>query len=770
MSLTLNNNISSMKPGDYVWCKYTVPTSGSIGYFSDFITKLDSDVSSNLIPVASSATSDGYFKFIFVGYDNQDRMKLIADRNIQHSISWDTLNSSGIIDEINFNKLKLTYNKLSATEVYKSTGVLTTNLVDGIIPTNGENWMIDLRYGPYVDISILDIKHISKITVNWGSNSWGNCYPIKTMAFQGSNDGINFEDIILLSGDNGIGVSGNIATFPSFSNGTTLSVFCDCNYKIIRFKPLSSFNGTYGSIIEIGIYDSCPDLINQNTGSANIRLLIGGTSATDIDNEWDQIIVNSTLNNTIVAGDNNIWNWNGINSMTSTTKPTTNYKIIRGNTSVNYSAVISSGTSLTSATLGFRPVLLIQLQSIPIFSGGLLSSSIHNQDAILTGSISNADGSSNKIQYKISLNDNQIYPTSGYTDLVTPLLSINYTIPNSLLTNMNNKITIAMNNEINKINTQDFYVTLYNNIPNGILSLSNTTTHSDNIELTGNISDSDSDKISYRILINDIEKLPWSGFVNDPYIDYTILNKDLNIGNNIIKVEYKDNYQSIGLGSWTNAITKTNNTSIINVQYINGSIVGAITDPDSDLIQYKLLINNKQVYPLNDYTEFEQVANVNYQINRNDILINKSNIVTIVAQDNFGGYITQDISFIGNYVGLMFMDENQEFYSTDIGELLKYLDFGTITLGQITDPIKILVQNKYGFKIKDINLFASNTLPNVSIELSKEENPFIATDNLILEKEYAINEIDYFYIRLNTSISANSVNGEFKIYAKATPI
>lgn len=106
MPLTLNNDLRNLKIGDYVWCKYTVTTSGQVGVFSDFATKTDAEVSGQLIPATSSATPNGYFRFICVDKDHLGRWKLIADRNIQHSISWDTLNSEGMTNtgrEVNLN-------------------------------------------------------------------------------------------------------------------------------------------------------------------------------------------------------------------------------------------------------------------------------------------------------------------------------------------------------------------------------------------------------------------------------------------------------------------------------------------------------------------------------------------------------------------------------------------------------------------------------------------------------------------------------------------
>lgn len=211
MPLTLNNDLKNLKIGDYVWCKYTVTTSGQIGVFSDFATKTDTDVTGQLIPATSSATPNGYFRFICVDKDYLGRWKLVADRNIQHSVSWDILNSEGM--------------------------------------TN---------------------------------------------------------------------------------TGREIS-------------------------------------LNLNNYKFTIRLLSGGINSSDIDNEWTRYIVNSTLNGAITAGDNNVWNWSGIYSWTSSTSSSyaSSVRVIRGYSANNtWTVPIVSGTpqttSYSASSVGFRPVLLIK--------------------------------------------------------------------------------------------------------------------------------------------------------------------------------------------------------------------------------------------------------------------------------------------------------------------------------------------------------------------------------------------------------------------------
>lgn len=190
-----NKTNFNMDIGDSISCEYTANTN-TFGTFANLgkATKPE-------IPVTSSNAPDGTFYWIMVGHDSQGRIKLVADRNIQHSISWDALNTAGVAS--------------------------------------------------------------------------GSGLPIK----------IDNKDCI-------------------------------------------------------------------------VRLLTGGINANDKNNEWDKIICESTLNDIIVAGDNNIWNKNQIYSWTSTVPTNASVRIVRGGSATNWNN--SNTSNSTSNVLGFRPVLLVE--------------------------------------------------------------------------------------------------------------------------------------------------------------------------------------------------------------------------------------------------------------------------------------------------------------------------------------------------------------------------------------------------------------------------
>jgi len=201
LGLTIKSNVTFMSLGDCIPCRYTA-SSGVVGTFSELGTCVASE-----IPTTGTATPDGLFYFIHCGFDSRDRIKLIPDRNLQTTISWDTINTTGIL----------------------------------------------------------------------------------------SNKNIDF---------------------------------------------------------------------SSEEFSSTIKGITGGTAlvTSDWDDEWDKIIVSSTLNGLITAGNDSVWHWAGIASWTSSTGTTSANRVLRGNASViTTNAPTGLVSSSALATNGFRPMLLIKI-------------------------------------------------------------------------------------------------------------------------------------------------------------------------------------------------------------------------------------------------------------------------------------------------------------------------------------------------------------------------------------------------------------------------
>ncbi|MNC07701.1 F5/8 type C domain protein [compost metagenome] len=303
----------------------------------------------NFIPVTNPAIPNGDFYFIMCENINKKKI-LVADRNIQNGVSWNTLNTAGIINgvkpEIISNDTFTTSNISINGHVVSASEALSTydayKAFDGNF-VNSSCWAIPPNKSGWLSYKYDNARKIVKYKIY--PNGTNYTQAPKNWTFEGSNNGVNW--IILDTQTNQTGWNGSGKSF-SITN----------NQKFIYFRiNISVFNGATdaSSIGELQLFEE------QEGYDFVIRLLTGGTSSTDRDNEWDKYIANSTLNNTITAGDNNIWNWNSIWSMTSTTNTNgSGNRSARGNSTAASSSYIDTST-VVSGNTGFRPVLVVEI-------------------------------------------------------------------------------------------------------------------------------------------------------------------------------------------------------------------------------------------------------------------------------------------------------------------------------------------------------------------------------------------------------------------------
>jgi hypothetical protein len=335
-------DIADLDVGKRIRCHYQA-SSGQVGTFSGL-----GQETSDFIPPASSATPNGDFYFICVDKDHLGRWKLIADRNIQHSISWDTLNSAGIAAGSGLPiKLYFTEDLLDPNgniQVISSYPEIDPNALIDNDPQStwatysGSTGWISYDFGVEKKIeqyTITALKHNSSL-INRTPKDW---------KFEGWN-GSSWEVLHQVSGQTGWSL-GEKRTFTFINNK---------GYTKYRLNVTANNGGDLLQFAELEMMEA--DSFSKY--AFTIRLLTGGINSGDKENEWDKYIVSSTLNETITAGDNNVWNWNSIASWTSTTPsglPTK--RVDRGYSSAsNYGNIRNSNFIATYE--GFRPVLLIE--------------------------------------------------------------------------------------------------------------------------------------------------------------------------------------------------------------------------------------------------------------------------------------------------------------------------------------------------------------------------------------------------------------------------
>lgn len=140
-------SVDELAVGKRIRCHYQA-TSNTVGTFSSLGKEVYGDGKNDFIPPASSAAPKGSFYYICVDKDYRGRPVLVADRAVQHSISWDTLNSAKIasggglpynfgIDSYKFN-VRLLTGGISSTDHQDSEW--TQYIVNGPVGNGDATW------------------------------------------------------------------------------------------------------------------------------------------------------------------------------------------------------------------------------------------------------------------------------------------------------------------------------------------------------------------------------------------------------------------------------------------------------------------------------------------------------------------------------------------------------------------------------------------------------------------------------------------------------
>lgn len=338
-------NITELEIGKRIRCHY-IAARNSAGVFSRL-----GEETFDFISPSGSPIPMGDFYWIMVE-DWNKRKFLVADRNIQNAVSWDSINKEGYVFGFESTTISKTHNKTpyltSASDVYSVTGV-------GNSLTNEDPWRaFSLAgssgwWGSYAGTGlILDCKR----KVKFGE--------IKVIAFRGANmasvidvygSDNNVDYTLIKSCQKSTWIDSEQATFY-FDEPVEYRY-----YKIMKTTQVSNSNAA-----RLNLELSYSEKIDNNH-IFKVRLLTGGINATDKDNEWDKYIVNSTLNGKIIAGDNNVWNYGGGASWTSTTNAAGSGNRTGRGASGNAGASGFNPTSYVAAATatGFRPLMEIEI-------------------------------------------------------------------------------------------------------------------------------------------------------------------------------------------------------------------------------------------------------------------------------------------------------------------------------------------------------------------------------------------------------------------------
>lgn len=194
-----------------------------------------------------------------------------------------------------------------------------------------------------------------------------------------------------------------------------------------------------------------------------------------------------------------------------------------------------------------------------------------------------------------------------------------------------------------------------------------------------------------------------------------------------------------------------------------------IEDVEGDLFTYQIRLNDRILYPRHtEWGEYTKRFEYTRLLNSRDFIIGEPNKLEIIAKDHYGETNIFVIDFIGEYLGLMFADIHGNFYSTELGEVIKYLQIDPMMAGQSSLIYPIRLINYYNFKVGNILLWSDKKdMQGIEIQLSKTESPFEPVQELRYE-DVVLDKYDeiMFYVRIVSHHSALT-GGIFDVITKA---
>lgn len=300
------------------------------------------------------------------------------------------------------------------------------------------------------------------------------------------------------------------------------------------------------------------------------------------------------------------------------------------------------------------------------------------------------------------------------------------------------------------------------------------TIHNEYVTLTAEIVDQEADQVQYQVWINGNQVYPatsgeWSplvasGFSVSQSYNYTYFN----VGSNTIMLKVRD---SRGIErNWSANLLVTNTNPTITITYGNFNLEGVLGDDDGDSLGYKISINGIQKYPTSGYTALSpSPQSINYNWSSDDLNYGQLNTITLDVIDSFGGVASTSFDIIGTYQGLLFVDDDGNYYTTDKGQILKILDFGIIVSGFNSEDKKVRLVNQNYYAVKNLLLEVdkTNIQPYTDVKISKLGSDwFNGQDSLLFTDTIASGGEIEFYIKVLTEMLAAG-GATFDIKAKA---
>ncbi|QDX94034.1 hypothetical protein EEL30_18095 [Brevibacillus laterosporus] len=439
-------------------------------------------------------------------------------------------------------------------------------------------------------------------------------------------------------------------------------------------------------------------------------------------------------------------------------------------------AFLMSTITNSSMIIQYKTVFLTLIGDVDI------NDNIHNQNVNLTIKFikqEDVDGLGDQAKFRILVNGVKVYPAdSDFTDIQpTPYTATVNGVSNLYFNKVGrNEVIIEADNNQGVTVSKNVYVNVVNTDPVITQSEANpSTTHSDLVWVEATAETEAGDYMSYRFTINEKVYADWSDaiYTTPLHIRFMLRPSDLKIGNNSIKIEVKDNFKdNTNVSESTLTVVKTNTKPNVEVSVKGQTVFVSATDNDNDKVRFNVSINGNSFLPSSGMSPYYEVPfETSVDIPKQMIKHGQENTVSVSVQDIAGDIVTQEVSSSIEMSGLMFRDKNGSYYTTDTGELLKYLDVGSLKSGETSPAYQVWIENTTGYVMHGVVVKAiQGDLDSITekIELSKEISPFTSVEYVSFTEPLQPNEAQSFFFRIVCNEDAAG-GGIFKLKVYGKP-
>ena len=290
--------------------------------------------------------------------------------------------------------------------------------------------------------------------------------------------------------------------------------------------------------------------------------------------------------------------------------------------------------------------------------------------------------------------------------------------------------------------------------------------HNEYVELSATIEDQEGDTVYYQVLINDEQVYPVDGEWSPPLESGTKIFLAYNhpyfdVGTNTVTLRVKDDRGKEREQS--GEVILLNNPPTITLTHTNFNLHATLGDEDGDDVSYRLLINGKQFYPEGEgFSEpISAPAAIVIPWGSQDLILGEENTLRLEVKDTIGEVTSTEFTVVGQYQGLMFIDEEGNYFTTDQGVILQELDFGPLVAGRTSPVRKLILRNQLGEPVENPEITISHNVPDVAVNISHQEEPFVPQSRL---NPPAMGDGDTyeFYVRVHPNKNATT-GGSFRI-------